>query len=323
MKATVLQNLLRRVNRIKLAVSVPLLLTGRLITDIQKPMLARVATIEEIRSTVKQWRAANLTIAFVPTMGFLHEGHLSLIRAAKKEHERCILSIFINPAQFGPNEDLDRYPRDLEGDCAKAESAGTDLLFLPTAESLYPDGYRTYVLVNHLSNLFCGKSRPTHFQGVTTIVCKLFHIVTPDCAYFGQKDAQQAFLIRKMVCDLNMDLAIKVQATVREIDGLAMSSRNSYLSLEERRAATVLFRALSLGLQQFSGGERDPKAIETILKRFIESEPLARIDYVAVVDAATFEEATAATGSFLILMAVFIGKTRLIDNMSYTVEPET
>ncbi|MFC1852596.1 pantoate--beta-alanine ligase [candidate division CSSED10-310 bacterium] len=277
-----------------------------------------VTELTRMRDISQNWRAHNAQIGFVPTMGYLHEGHLSLLRQANHENDHCVVSIFVNPTQFSPQEDLDVYPRDLEGDHAKIKETGAEVIFYPTDKVMYPPGYKTYVTVTELSSKLCGITRPTHFRGVTTIVCKLFNIVGPHRAYFGQKDAQQAFIIKKMVTDLDMDVVIRILPIIREEDGLAMSSRNAYLSPTERRAATVLHRALQNGLELFQQGSREPLLLQKALQEFISQEPLARIDYVSIVDPDTFLEPGENCQTLLAAVAVFFGQTRLIDNMTYS-----
>ena len=253
-------------------------------------------------------------VGFVPTMGYLHEGHLSLVRGARAENPSVVASIFVNPTQFGPREDLDKYPRDIERDLALLQKEKTDLVFMPSAAEIYPPHFDSWVEVNGVTERLEGASRPGHFKGVTTVVAKLFNIVRPTRAYFGQKDAQQAAVIRKMVSDLNMDLEIVILPTVRERDGLAMSSRNIYLNPEERRAAVVLHRALTLAQQLFSQGKRDSEVIRQQMISLIEKEPLADTEYVSVADAETLAELGRINSPALVSLAVKIGKTRLIDN---------
>ena len=263
-------------------------------------------------------RAARLslygTVGLVPTMGYLHEGHLSLIRRAREENEHVIVSIFVNPAQFGPREDLSRYPRDLERDMRLIEPY-TDLVWNPTAEIMYPPGYQTWVDVEAMTRPLEGAMRPGHFRGVTTVVAKLFNGVQPQRAYFGQKDAQQAAVIRQMVRDLNFPIEIVVCPIVREADGLAMSSRNIYLDPDQRKAATVLYRSLSAAKDAYESGERDAEKLRQLMKDVLASEPLAEIQYVSCADYDTLEELSEIKGKALLSMAVFIGKTRLIDNV--------
>jgi pantoate--beta-alanine ligase len=254
------------------------------------------------------------TVGLVPTMGFLHEGHLSLIRRAREENEHVIVSIFVNPAQFGPKEDLSRYPRDLERDLHMIEPY-TDLVWTPTAEIMYLPGYQTWVEVEAMTRLLEGAMRPGHFRGVTTVVAKLFNGVQPQRAYFGQKDAQQAAVIRQMVRDLNFPLEIVVCPIVREPDGLAMSSRNVYLDPDQRKAATILYRSLSAAKDTYESGERDAEKLRQLMKDVLASEPLIEIQYVSCADYDSLEELSEIKGKALLSMAVFIGKTRLIDNV--------
>ncbi len=270
--------------------------------------------IEAVRAQVKEWRRQGHSVGFVPTMGYLHEGHESLIQRAVKENDKVVVSDFVNPIQFGAQEDLSTYPRDLDADCALCEAAGVDLLFHPAPEEMYAPDFSTYVKAERVSDGLCGKSRPTHFQGVCTVVCKLFHIVMPDRAYFGQKDAQQLAVIRRMTRDLNLDIAIVGCPIIREADGLAKSSRNTYLNEEERTAALVLSRAIFLGEELIKQGERDAETVLSAMREIILAEPLARIDYVEMVDADTMETIRQAKGRTLVAIAVWIGTTRLIDN---------
>lgn len=270
--------------------------------------------IEAVRAQVKEWRRQGHSVGFVPTMGYLHEGHESLIQRAVKENDKVVVSDFVNPIQFGAQEDLSTYPRDLDADCALCEAAGVDLLFHPAPEEMYAPDFSTYVKAERVSDGLCGKSRPTHFQGVCTVVCKLFHIVMPDRAYFGQKDAQQLAVIRRMTRDLNLDIAIVGCPIIREADGLAKSSRNTYLNEEERTAALVLSRAIFLGEELIKQGEGDAETVLSAMRAIILAEPLARIDYVEMVDADTMETIRQAKGRTLVAIAVWIGTTRLIDN---------
>lgn len=271
-----------------------------------------------IAASLEELRAARLlldgTVGFVPTMGYLHEGHLSLARRARQECQSVIASIFVNPTQFGPGEDLSKYPRDLKQDLALLESAGVDLVWTPDEETMYPPGYATWVEVEGLTRPLEGAARPGHFRGVTTVVAKLFNAVQPQKAYFGQKDAQQAAVIRKMTRDLDFPIEIVVCPTVREPDGLAMSSRNSYLGAEERQSATILFRALTAAKSAWERGERDAEALRKIMADTLTSEPRAQMQYVSCADYDTLEELETVTGKTLLSMAVFLGKTRLIDN---------
>lgn len=273
-----------------------------------------VKTIEEVRAQVKAWRAQGLTVGLVPTMGYLHEGHQSLIARSVAENDRTVVSDFVNPIQFGPTEDLATYPRDIDRDAALCESTGADLIFHPEADEMYAPDFCTYVDMDHLTKGLCGKTRPIHFRGVCTVVSKLFHIVQPDRAYFGQKDAQQLAVIRRMVRDLNMPLEIIGCPIIREEDGLAKSSRNTYLSAEERQAALCLSRGLNKGKAAIEAGETDAAKVKAIITAEIEAEPMSRIDYVEIVDWNNLEPVASAEGSILTAIAVYIGKTRLIDN---------
>ncbi|MFH1003869.1 MAG: pantoate--beta-alanine ligase [Chloroflexota bacterium] len=254
-------------------------------------------------------------VGLVPTMGYLHQGHLSLVRQARAENASVVVSIFVNPTQFGPREDLAGYPRDLQRDLAMLEQAGTDVVFMPANAEMYPPQFDSWVEVGTITRPLEGAARPGHFRGVTTVVAKLFNIVRPGRAYFGQKDAQQAAVITKMVADLDMNLAVVTLPTVREPDGLAMSSRNSYLSPEERRAATVLYRALCLARERWQQGETDAGRLRREMTALIEQEPLASIDYVSLADAATLAELERVAPPALVSLAVKIGRTRLIDNI--------
>ena len=274
-------------------------------------------TVEETRKQVKQWKKEGKTIGLVPTMGFLHEGHASLIRKCREQNDIVVVSDFVNPTQFGPNEDLEAYPRDFERDSKLCESLGADLIFAPSPEDMYHDPH-AFVSIDTLSETLCGKTRPIHFKGVCTVVTKLFHIVAPDRAYFGEKDAQQLAIIRKMVKDLNFDIEIVGCPIVREEDGLAKSSRNTYLNAEERKAALCLSRAVKAGKEVIYTGA-DAKEVLNPMKAIIEAESLARIDYVMMVDALTMQQVEKVDRDVLVAMAVYIGKTRLIDNLSYGV----
>jgi pantoate--beta-alanine ligase len=260
-------------------------------------------------------RAEGRAIGLVPTMGALHEGHTALVARARKECSRVIASVFVNAKQFGPKEDYKKYPRDLEKDAKTLGEAGVDVLFAPEAADVYPDGFRTYVNVEGISERLEGRSRPGHFRGVSTVVLKLFEIVQPHFAYFGRKDAQQVRIISEMAHDLNLDAEIVVCPVVREADGLALSSRNAYLSKEERKAATVLHRALAAARGELSAGNRDAMQLQTAMRRILEAEPLANIDYAEIVSADTFEPAMRVARPSYAVLAVFIGKTRLIDNL--------
>lgn len=276
-----------------------------------------VKTISEVRNEVKNWRRQGLSVGLVPTMGYLHEGHKSLIDRACKENDKVVVSVFVNPTQFGPGEDLATYPRDIQRDAALCEDAGAALIFNPEPEEMYFDDFHTYVTMESLSDELCGKTRPIHFRGVCTVVSKLFHIVAPDRAYFGQKDAQQLAIIKRMVRDLNFDIEIVGCPIVREADGLAKSSRNTYLNPEERKAALVLSKAVGLGQELIQKGERNADVIVEKMKQLIEEEPLAKIDYVQAVDAISIQPVAEIKGTVLVAMAVYIGKTRLIDNFIY------
>ncbi len=269
-------------------------------------------------TTLDELHAARLsldgTVGLVPTMGYLHEGHLSLIRRAKADCAHTVVSIFVNPTQFGANEDLSKYPRDLERDLELIEPLGVEAVWTPTAEVMYPNGYQTWVEVEALTRPLEGAARPGHFRGVTTVVAKLFNAVQPHKAYFGQKDAQQAAVVRQMTRDLSYPIEIVICPTVRETDGLAMSSRNKYLEGENRRAARVLYRALSAAKETYEKGERKAETLRQVMKDMIAAEPLAQMQYVSCADYDTLEELEIVAGKTLLSMAVFIGKTRLIDN---------
>lgn len=274
-------------------------------------------SIEEVRRLVKEWKREGLTVGLVPTMGYLHEGHKSLIDRAVKENDRVVVSVFVNPIQFGPTEDLESYPRDIERDSELCEKAGASLIFHPEKEEMYFDDFCTSVNMSGLTENLCGKSRPVHFGGVCTVVSKLFNIVTPDRAYFGQKDAQQLAVIKRMVRDLSFGIEIVGCPIVREEDGLAKSSRNTYLSAEERRAALILSKSLKLGKEAVESGERNSSKVIEIIKNNLETEPLAKVEYVQIVDGISMEDIEVISGTVLVAIAVFIGKTRLIDNFIY------
>ena len=276
-------------------------------------------TILETREQIREWKKAGCTIGLVPTMGFLHEGHGSLIERCRRENDRVVVSVFVNPTQFGPNEDLEDYPRDFAHDTALCESLGADLIFHPEPEEMYHDAC-AYVNIHTLSENLCGKTRPVHFQGVCTVVSKLFHIVEPDTAYFGQKDAQQLAIIKKMVADLNFDIRIVGCPIVREKDGLAKSSRNTYLNKEERKAALCLYREIQQGQKVIAKGCSSDMVVQQ-MEKIICEELLARIDYISVTDAITLQPVEQVERDVLVAMAVYIGKTRLIDNFSYEVMP--
>jgi len=277
--------------------------------------LETIHTIEWMKQVARQTRAEGRMTGFVPTMGALHAGHMSLVRAALAECQPVIASIFVNPAQFGPGEDFQKYPRTLKADSKKLEDAGVDYLFAPEASEIYPPGFRTWVNVEGLSERLEGKVRPGHFRGVATVVLKLLEIVQPRKAFFGRKDAQQARIIRQMARDLHLDSEIVVGPIVREPDGLAMSSRNAYLKPGERRAATILFRALDGARASISRGERDALRLRAAMREMLRTEPLAEPEYVELVDAETLESVTRVRGACLALLAVRIGATRLIDNL--------
>lgn len=279
-----------------------------------------ITSIPEMNAVVRQHRAASRTIGFVPTMGFLHEGHLSLVRASRKKADVIVVSIFVNPAQFGPKEDFKAYPRDLGRDCTLLEKEGVDYVFHPEAAQMYPDGYKTYVEVQDLQDKLCGRSRPGHFRGVCTVVLKLFQIVEPDFAFFGQKDAQQAIILRKMVRDLNLNVQVEVMPIIREPDGLAMSSRNTYLNPQERTAALVLTKSLAEAKTVIERGERRAEVVLGRMRAMIEKEPLAKIDYVEAVDAQDLKPVKEIRSGTLIALAVYIGTTRLIDNITINME---
>ena len=268
----------------------------------------------EVREQVKEWRRQGLSVGLVPTMGYLHEGHKSLITRAVAENDRVVVSVFVNPMQFGPTEDLESYPRDMDRDAALCEEAGASLIFHPEPSEMYHEDFSSFVDMNTLTGGLCGKTRPIHFRGVCTVVSKLFNIVVPDRAYFGQKDAQQLAVIRHMVSDLNFGIEIVGCPIIREEDGLAKSSRNTYLNEEERKAALILNKALTEGRKLVESGEKDADAVRRVITDKINTEPLAKIDYVEVVDWNTLETVEKIDGPILTAIAVHIGKTRLIDN---------
>jgi pantoate--beta-alanine ligase len=275
------------------------------------PKLNVVIGLDELR---RARRRLDGEVGFVPTMGYLHEGHLSLVRRAREECRHIIVSIFVNPAQFGPGEDLSKYPRDVERDLSLLEPLSVDVVWTPTAGIMYPEGHQTWVDVAELAKPLEGAARPGHFRGVTTVVAKLFNAVQPDRAYFGQKDAQQAVVIRRMTLDLNFPIEVVVCPTVREEDGLALSSRNKYLDGEERKAAPVLYQALSEAKAAFDKGERSAEALRQLMREVLAAQPLAQVQYVSCADQDTLDELQTVKGKALLSMAVFIGKTRLIDN---------
>src|SRR5262245_16864694 len=272
-----------------------------------------VQSVAEFKQLRSEWTRQALAVSLVPTMGALHAGHLSLLGPGRAA-DRLVVSIFVNPAQFGPNEDLGRYPRPLEQDLSLLEAHGADVAFVPSASAIYPEGYRTFVNVEVMSSRLCGVSRPGHFRGVATVVLKLFNIVQPHKAVFGQKDAQQTVILRRMICDLNLDVELIVQPIVREADGVALSSRNRYLDPNERKAATILFRSLEFARQAVAAGESKSDALLRGVQELIESEPLARLDYAEIVSADDLSPLAQVAPNALLALAVFIGKTRLIDN---------
>lgn len=273
-----------------------------------------VKTIKEVREIVKEWRKEGLTVGLVPTMGYLHEGHESLIVKSVSQNDRTVVSVFVNPIQFGPTEDLEAYPRDLERDKALVEQAGGDLIFNPEPSEMYPGHFTSFIDTTETTELLCGAVRPIHFRGVCTVVGKLFNIVCPDRAYFGQKDAQQLATIKRFVRDLNFDIEIVPCPIIREEDGLAKSSRNTYLNPEERKAALILSQSLNKGKTAIENGEKDARKVISIIKDNLQTEPLARVDYVEVVDFENIQRVENIEGETLVAIAVYIGKTRLIDN---------
>jgi len=272
-------------------------------------------TIKSTRKAINAAKKQNKTIGFVPTMGALHKGHLSLVKKSQKDCDFTVVSIFVNPTQFGPKEDYKKYPRTLQNDKLLLEKEKVDLLFCPSTQEMYPDGFSVYITEENLSRFLCGKSRPGHFRGVCTVVAKLFNVITPDIAYFGQKDFQQAKIIEKMAQDLNFSLSVKVVPIVREDDGLTMSSRNKYLSSSERQDALVISQALGLAKELILKGERDCKVIKNKIKKNINSKKSAKIDYVEIVAAETLYPKSKLSGGVVVAIAAYIGKTRLIDNM--------
>jgi pantoate--beta-alanine ligase len=279
-----------------------------------------IDNISGLKAIIRAQKAAGRTIGFVPTMGYLHEGHLSLARASVAENDFTVISIFVNPIQFGVNEDLDKYPRDFAGDTAKAESCGVDVIFMPSVQEMYPAGYSTYVeLSGEITGKLCGKSRPGHFRGVVTVVTKLFNLVEPDKAYFGQKDAQQAVIITRMARELNMNPEVVTCPIIREPDGLAMSSRNVYLNTEERKAALVLSSSLFQAEAGIRAGERNAERILAGIVKNIKEESIAQLEYASLVNAETLEDVKLIKGKVLIALAVKFGRTRLIDNIAVEV----
>ena len=282
-------------------------------------VIERTAQMQEIS---RRERASGKTIAFVPTMGFLHDGHLELLRQGRRAADVLVLSIFVNPTQFGPSEDYAQYPRDMEGDLKKAESAGTDYVFAPPAGEMYPYGFQTKIIVERVPEHLCGLSRPGHFEGVATVVAKLFNITKPHIALFGEKDFQQLSVIRRMATDLNMDVEIWGIPTVRESDGLAMSSRNKYLSREERKSALCLKKSIDLTVEMVKGRERDAEKIKAAVRKLITGYPFTDIDYVAICDPLTLEDLSTINEKALLALAVRVGRTRLIDNQQINIKGE-
>jgi pantoate--beta-alanine ligase len=273
-----------------------------------------VRSVAEMKAVSRELRERGKRIGLVPTMGYLHEGHLSLVRECRAKSDVAVVSIFVNPAQFGPKEDLGSYPRDLERDSGMLEREGVDYIFHPEPSDMYPEGYRTYVTMEDLEDRLCGRSRPGHFRGVCTVVLKLFNIVRPDAAFFGWKDAQQVIILRRMAADLDLDVRVEALPLVRAADGLALSSRNSYLSAEERKAALVLSRSLAEARRRIGEGERDAGVISRSIAEAVAAEPLARLDYIEIADPGTLRPLERIDRDALVAMAVFIGRTRLIDN---------
>jgi pantoate--beta-alanine ligase len=273
-----------------------------------------ITKAKEMHDAVREEKSLGKSIGFVPTMGFLHEGHLSLVRESVQEADVTVVSIYVNPAQFGPKEDLEEYPRDINRDTEILEAEGVDYIFSPDNEEIYPEGYKTYVEVHDLQDTLCGRSRPGHFRGVCTVVLKLFNIVKPDFAYFGQKDAQQAIILKRMVQDLNLEVELEVLPIVREEDGLALSSRNIYLDQEERKAARVLSQSLEEAREMVKNGEQDSGKVISRMKEMITQEPRTKIDYVRIVDLENLNPVAKIENEVLAALAVFIGKVRLIDN---------
>ena len=282
-----------------------------------------IRSIQEMYKLSESARKEGKIIGFVPTMGYLHEGHLSLIRIARKRCDLLVVSIFVNPTQFGPNEDLNSYPRDFERDSKLCEKEGVDVIFAPTAEEMYPDGYSTWVEVKGpVTEVLCGAFRPGHFRGVTTVVAKLFNIVQPHFAVFGQKDAQQLVVIKKMTRELNFPVEIVAAPTVREKDGLAMSSRNEYLNENERKVAPKIYQSLILAKNMLLRGERDTEKIKNEMRKFLESAKLIKVQYIDIVDADTLEPLKNARGRVMVALAAFLGRARLIDNIIVDLDKE-
>ena len=278
-----------------------------------------IRSVTTMKALAREWRREGRRVGLVPTMGYLHDGHLSLVRESKARADVTVVSIFVNPTQFGPNEDFTKYPRDLDKDSAYLKEAGVDALFYPEAAEVYPPGYRTFVEVEGLQDRLCGRSRPGHFKGVATVVLKLFDIVSPDFAIFGAKDAQQVLIIKRMAADLDLDVGIVTCPIVREPDGLALSSRNAYLDPAGRRAARVLSTSLRWAEKAVAAGERDASRLVAGVRAILEAEPLARVDYAEAVDPENLEPVTELGGEVLLALAVFIGATRLIDNIRLSV----
>jgi pantoate--beta-alanine ligase len=276
-----------------------------------------ITSIPALKERVAAWSQEGLTIGLVPSMGALHEGHMSLMRKARETCDKVVVSVFVNPLQFGPNEDYEAYPRMLDHDTAVCEGEGVDVVFHPSVEEMYPPHHNTYVVMETLTDTLCGASRPGHFRGVCTVVTKLFNLVEPNYAFFGEKDAQQLAIIRRMVADLNMNVKVVGCPIVRESDGLAKSSRNAYLSKEERQAALVLSRSLTAAREALAAGERSTERLVGVIEDVIAKEPLAHIDYVSVVEGETLQPVPQVDTSVLVAIAVYIGKTRLIDNFFF------
>lgn len=277
--------------------------------------MIRATKIDEVKANVREWKKAGLTIGLVPTMGYLHEGHASLIERARRECDKVIVSDFVNPIQFGPKEDLATYPRDFEADCKLCEGLGADLIFHPEPNEMYLDGFHSYVGVDTLSTELCGKSRPIHFNGVCTVVSKLFNITEADKAYFGEKDAQQLAIVKRMVRDLNFNIEIVGCPIIREEDGLAKSSRNTYLNEDERKKALIIHQALTKGEEMVRAGEKDANKVKETVRNIIESEPICRVDYVEIVDWNELQKVDTIDGPILTAVAVYMDeKVRLIDN---------
>jgi pantoate--beta-alanine ligase len=277
-----------------------------------------IYSIKDLKEEIKKWKNEGLSVGLVPTMGYLHEGHASLIKRASEENDKVVVSIFVNPIQFGPNEDFERYPRDINRDSKVVEECGGNIIFNPSPSEMYKENFSTYVDVEGLTEGLCGAKRPGHFRGVCTVVTKLFNIVQPDKAYFGEKDAQQLAVIKRMVRDLDMPIEIVSCPIIREEDGLAKSSRNSYLSPEERKAALILYKSLESAKTALNEGERDALKIKDIIIDKLNSEPMAKIDYVEVVDSLSLKPVSYIKSDVLVAIAVFIGKTRLIDNFTFS-----